>query len=313
MEEHKIMSIKTDILDSLVSQLKSIRIDAGNSIDIRNVYLYAVPLTIGAESVPFVEIDEVRELYTIIDSDNYRGELKLLLTFYSNRNQADGSNVLSLFMNSLRSLIYSPITLTGYALDVRLLGWEKDMKSIAEGIQSITAEVDIVYYEPRENLPDETGTAFYGVEGHVLIPVSKVVDQLKLLQTAIEVGYYPTISAVYDSHSTASCLKNAVSVDIETIDEKDYGTLSAGVDVDYGANVSIRVHTGFAGSPFDSVMTNRLLNSIDNWLNTHKNLGSGYRIVSGASIKSRQVFAESNTIGGQINVKVGYLINHLQA
>ena len=67
---------------------------------------------------------------------------------------------------------------------------------------------------------------------------------------------------------------------------------------------SIRVHLGYTGGYEDPRDAMGLLQSIDNWLQAHRDLGDNYSIEITGPTNPRMAFEESATLGGQLIVVV---------
>lgn len=133
----------------------------------------------------------------------------------------------------------------------------------------------------------------------------KLVAQMTSLQTILLTGYNPAISYIYDHHRTALLRTNAVTVDIDTIEAKEtVGGTSQIAVVPLIITASIRVHLGYTGGYEDPRDAMGLLQSIDNWLQAHRDLGDNYRVAITGPTNPRMSFEESATLGGEIKVVV---------
>lgn len=151
----------------------------------------------------------------------------------------------------------------------------------------------------------------YGAQEQFDDAVDKVKAQIDALIIAMS-SDSPKISYCYKGHNTVPVLLNGVTVDFDGADTTIAGKASGDV-LDYHIFVTIRVHTDYAGGYCDGEKVTRLLNSIDNYLNTHRDLGNSYRIWEISDYRSFLDFVESGTIGGQMRVNVQYILEHQQA
>lgn len=141
----------------------------------------------------------------------------------------------------------------------------------------------------------------------------KIVAAMTSLKTAMASGYDPTFSYIYSHHKPAQLELNAVSVEFETIERRDSGGGAPGVVFAYYMSFSIRVHTGYEGGFIDNVTISQLLNSIDNYLSTHIDLGGGHRIADISDYAANQSWEDSGTVGGSLTVTIEKAIDHVQA
>ena len=79
----------------------------------------------------------------------------------------------------------------------------------------------------------------------------------------------------------------------------------------YQMEFSIRVHTGYVGGFNDNVVNTQLLNSIDNYLSAHHELGDAYWISKDAEFSGNESFEA--TVGAQMTIYVIKQIDHIQS
>lgn len=133
----------------------------------------------------------------------------------------------------------------------------------------------------------------------------KLVAQMTALQTILLSGYNPAISYIYDHHRTALLRTNAVTVDIDTVEAKTtIGGTSQITLVPLIITASIRAHLGYTGGYEDPRDAMGLLQSIDNWLQAHRDLGDNYVIEITGPTNPRMSFDESATLGGEIKIVI---------
>jgi len=140
-----------------------------------------------------------------------------------------------------------------------------------------------------------------------------IVAAMNTLKTAMASGYDPTFSYVYSHHCPAELRLNAVSVDFDGSERAPHGSYGQAPTYIYLMQFSIRVHTNYQNQFNDNEKNTRLLNSIDNYLSTHLDLGSDYRIREISEYNARQVWSDSATVGGELTVTVQKVIDHTQA
>jgi hypothetical protein len=82
----------------------------------------------------------------------------------------------------------------------------------------------------------------------------------------------------------------------------------------YDIRVSLRVHTSFKNRTADNLTVTRLLNSANNWVETHQRLNiTGFNKLTVEKIDFDKEFSESLTVGGQITYLVVVALTHTQA
>jgi hypothetical protein len=141
-----------------------------------------------------------------------------------------------------------------------------------------------------------------------------VKTHLDTLISAMKTGFTPTINYAYNYHSYVPIILNGVSIGIDSVDNaQEYG-LSGGSLHYYEIRLSLRVHVGYVGDVVDQQTVMQLIQSLDNYFNTHKELNSSPRyILTGTlSISPNLVFNESYTIGGEIIFAVKISVTHDQ-
>ena len=106
-----------------------------------------------------------------------------------------------------------------------------------------------------------------------------VIDaQMDAMKTAMDTAVDdPRPSAIYNTHEVVKMSLPAISVDLDSV-EKDESELArktgAGGEVvtKYHVTLEIRAHTAFENGSHDKVKIARLLNSVNNWLETHRDI-----------------------------------------
>jgi len=136
---------------------------------------------------------------------------------------------------------------------------------------------------------------------------------LNTLMTAMATGYDPTFSYIYNYHVVAPLRLNAVTVGIGAGLTADMYGMDNGVGHEYDIPVELRVHTGYVGDTMDEQKIARLIQSLDNYFNKNKSLGSNYELMRTISIEPNRTFSESYTVGGSITFEVKLFVNHVQA
>lgn len=136
----------------------------------------------------------------------------------------------------------------------------------------------------------------------------------------------PKPSAIYDDHDQVKMSLPAVSADfVGVIDEGDrIEGRQAGVGdivVRYPLLCEIRVHVAYEGGYRDRVKLARLLNSVNNWIETHRDFSSDidagtnvfFQVTDVMEITTDDEFEESLTIGGKMQLILKTTVTHTQA
>ncbi len=153
-----------------------------------------------------------------------------------------------------------------------------------------------------------------------------VYTLLGALKTAMDgAGTSPTLAAVYSGHEQIKMTLPAVSVDFEGIADDGGGRYHGSkakvpghiINARYPILLSVRVHTDYQGGYRDKVKLARLLNSVNNYLWTHKpsiDVSGVVKLIHHVGeVTMDDEFAESLTIGGQLNMLIIVNVSHTQA
>lgn len=137
-------------------------------------------------------------------------------------------------------------------------------------------------------------------------------NQMNSLKTAMA-GDSPRPLAVYDNHEILNPQYPSISVGVNAVDSEggEHTALDVSSHQDYVFKAEIRVHMQYEEREFDEINCLRLLNSINNWIETHRTVLGDYIQVEGSEMNVK--FAESFTIGGRLNLIVRKITTHTQA
>jgi len=153
----------------------------------------------------------------------------------------------------------------------------------------------------------------WGTEATFELSRDKLKSKIDDLVTAMASGYDPALNYAYDNHLVAHLRLNAATIEMVDMRVKHIGIGSPlGTSLEYVIPFEIRVHTAYENGRMDTVKNMRLLCSIDNYLNTHRDLSDGYRIGLTSNLNPQQIFDDSKTLGGSMEVEINYFINHIQ-
>lgn len=303
------MSIKNDILDNLITALKTITPGNGYNTDVRTVSRFSQASDMQQESTPAVYIYETGER-TNMEAET---EIQYTVTGYLIgiiKNLSDLESRGAALASDIQRLIYSPPSLGTYALDVQITDSEVIMSETEKRV-TVSVIFEIIYYITKGNTA-ATLTGPYGDNDPVMTGKSKLYDQLLAAKAAMAGLVEPDIDYLYDRHQKASMRLNAISIDFVSADRAMVGNGSSPI-IQHEIFYSIRAHTQYRGRYNDNEINARLLESIANWLNAHLDLGDGYRIANIGGYESNAAFAESATVGGQLDVTLKVTHEYAQA
>jgi hypothetical protein len=148
----------------------------------------------------------------------------------------------------------------------------------------------------------------YGTNSDFDVARTVVASQLTALQNAmILAGTDPRINsaaaAIYSTHlGDPALVFNSVSIGIPTIDMAFPAMKSspAGAVINMLFHVDLRVMIGNSNAYNDEVKTLQICNSIVNWLETHRNMGSNFVLWETQGVESGVRFEDTDTVGGLI-------------
>lgn len=137
-------------------------------------------------------------------------------------------------------------------------------------------------------------------------------NQMVSLKDAMS-GDDPKPVAVYDNHQILNPEYPSISVGIESVDSEgeEHSSLDVSSQQDYFCNAEIRVHMEYEEREFDEIGCLRLLNSINNWLETHRTSLGDYIKIEKSEVGI--TFSESLTVGGSIALIIRKIVTHTQA
>lgn len=154
-----------------------------------------------------------------------------------------------------------------------------------------------------------------------------IFSLLDALKTAMEnASTDPLPLAVYNTHDQVKMTLPAYSVDFNGVvndgDGRVKGIKATGSGIILGRYplvVSIRTHTAFQGEFRDRVKLARLLNSVNNYMQTHRDLTAmntacvQFMVTNFEPITMDNEFEESLTIGGEMILSIVVNVGHTQA
>jgi len=141
------MSVKNDILDNLKAALGAIRPAAGYNTEVVKVSRFATPYDIAKEKTPFIAIVEETETKLAEDAVNCLFRMTLTVTGFI-RDTADIEEKITKLTDDIRTVIYVPVQLGTYCLDV-VSGEVLLHLSESEKEAGVHVTVEILYYAPK--------------------------------------------------------------------------------------------------------------------------------------------------------------------
>ncbi len=136
----------------------------------------------------------------------------------------------------------------------------------------------------------------------------------------------PRPGAIYNTHDQIKMILPAVTTDfVEVIDDGEPRVLgrdagAGDIVVRYPLLCEIRVHTAYEGGYRDMVKLARLLNSVNNWIETNRDFSSAidagtnvfFQVTEVPEITTDNEFEESLTIGGKMQLILKTTVTHTQ-
>lgn len=151
-----------------------------------------------------------------------------------------------------------------------------------------------------------------------------MVDMLAAMVTD---GDDPRPGAIYNTHDQVKMTLPAVSAEFVGVVDggepriigRDAG--AGDIVVHYALLCEIRVHTAYEGGYRDLVKLARLLNSVNNWIETNRDFSSDidagtnvhFQLTEVPEITTDDEFEESMTIGGKMQLILKTTVTHTQA
>lgn len=156
--------------------------------------------------------------------------------------------------------------------------------------------------------------------------VGAIKAEMDSLLTAM-VSDDPKPAAVYNGHEQVKAILPAITVGLGTAEKRfpDEGLMKAGanseITITYEVGVEIRIHTAYHRQYRDRVKIRRLLNSINNWIETHRDIGAvieetanvSFLFLTTGEFLLDEEFPESLTLGGILPVLIVLTVTHTQA
>lgn len=157
------------------------------------------------------------------------------------------------------------------------------------------------------------------------LALKTLMDELK---TAMDTDSDdPRPAAVYDGHEQMKMSLPAISVDFLGLINDGKARIqgrAAGagqIVVRYPLLGEIRMHTDYRDGYRDNIKLARLLNSVNNWIETHRDfsadLDSGdvvsFQVTNVTDLTMNDEFPESLTLGGKIRLSLVTIVTHTQA
>lgn len=138
-----------------------------------------------------------------------------------------------------------------------------------------------------------------------------LVIQMESLMAAMS-GDDPKPLAVYNGHEVMNPVYPSISTGI--VEMENAAEEHTGMDVsalqDYMITAEIRIHLEYQDNYFDETECVRLVNSVNNWLESHRTVLGDYLIIDSHEIGI--IFPESFTIGAKITLTIRYITSQNQ-
>lgn len=143
------MAARDTILDNFKTALEAVTEANGYNTTVKRVNRGPMPFDTVKNDCPFIAIVEGDEQTLLHDDTNVRYNITIALILYIKGYLASGmSDSMNKFMDDVKKLIYSPVDLGTYCLQVNCNENDMDVsdsEDMAAGIMSL----DIIYYAPK--------------------------------------------------------------------------------------------------------------------------------------------------------------------
>jgi len=142
------MSVKATILNNLKTALEGIKQSGGYNLTVQKVERYHLAFDEDGYVTPFISIVESGEVPTVEDSANMQQSLSLNLLVFLRESNTMATDM-DKIVDDIKKLIYSPVSLGTYCLDVRHSGIEQLWISETEKKSATRIGLEILYYAPK--------------------------------------------------------------------------------------------------------------------------------------------------------------------
>ena len=173
----------------------------------------------------------------------------------------------------------------------------------ADKYSGVIMEVTILFMDNFGTVPDLAA-------GPLLEPVGFSHYKVFALLTSGSIA-----TNTYHYHDVADLQLDAISVGVETSqDSEDARSVTSIREeiINHETILSIRYHNSYDPGPMDHTIVRQRMDQIVTVIKANFNLGNNYKLLEFSSIVYDTAFSESETRGGQINVRVDKLLRHTQ-
>lgn len=307
-------AVRYDIKQGIIDDLMTVSQDTGYATSILNaVTIEKNPSDIKEHQTPLVcVLDDEREIKQVQANGQrlYTWDLRLTCWVKTNK-AADVDEELENLIDSVkewtRNVVLSDIH--SKVLDIKFNKINGVMHEDRLKLGGAHLLITVTYYEGTQAYSDGS---VYGTDIFDATRV-KIKALLNDLTTSMSGSTAPHFEEVIPQHNAVITDLNAVSVDLDSYNNMPSG-LDEGVRTRYNMSWSIRIHTAYMGGVVDSLTNTRLMDSVNSYLNTHKELDADSNwdidIVNGGS--NRTEFIESFTTGSELIVEITKTICHTQ-
>ena len=306
------MSVFSDIIDSLVTELKGITVKAGYNTDLPDPVTYGHDI-VHSKISPAVSLTPNGSASILVeDASDVRLSREIEISVaVSEKTQADNYKTILGISEDLRDLIYTPIDLGTNFLSIFAVDPAEDLIVLHDkGL--LFQRWRIIYTETGIKPGTSPGTDVYGSQDVYEQIRSKVYTALSTFMAGSLASLTPKYSYLYDYHRKANLLLNAATIEIIESEVERIGGLASTTVVKHDVVLSIRVHTDYIGGEIKTLANLRLLNSIETYLLENVDLAGGYHIDGTGDINPSEIFEDSGTTGGSMIIKVSKMGDYTQ-
>ena len=295
------MAVFDDIMVKLEAALKTIKMSNGYETTVKKVITYGADMS-QLHNYPVIAVLSMGENRIEVEDTNdirFSRDIEIRAAVESGKSDKVKTALVNL-SDDIKKMIMAPVDLGTTCLGIFFEGADMTILD-TQGFDHQRWRV--LYVDASMKGGSAAGTDVYGSNDVYHDAINKIYDQLNTLKTSMA-SLDPTFSYLYKNHRSADLRLNAVSLGIAPSDS-EYLTMSTAEAVGvHTINISIRVHTAYAGGQMDEGSNMRLLNSMETHLYNNVWLGDNFVIEYIAGIDPAVTFDDSATLGGEMTVSI---------
>ncbi len=295
------MATFDDIMAKLEAALKDIKLSEDYETTVKKVITYGADMS-QLHNYPAIAVLSMGENRIEVEDTNdirFSRDIEIRGAVESAKSDKVKTALVNL-SDDIKKMIMAPVDLGTPCLGIFFEG--ADM-TILESMGFDHQRWRVLYVDSSMKGGSAAGTDVYGDNDVYHDAVDKIYSQLNTLKTSMA-ALDPTFSYLYKNHRSADLRLNAVSLGIAPSDS-EYVTKSPAEAMSvHSINISVRVHTAYAGGQMDEPTNMRLLNSIETHLYNNVWLGDNHVTEFITGVDPAVSFDDSATLGGEMIVSV---------